>query len=280
MKLVLKMEKLQVIFLINTNSGGYLEKHYRAQCLACMRILMASFPNKEHPQQMQWNYKFFSETPGKSLPVNTGEFYEVRSELVRRFFSELLVLSKEAPTTGTTTEKGLLRQQNCWASCVYSALVATVHDFTWDAPEIKSPVRPRQKKKSRETANPRRNFIFLLSEGPHDCSEESSQTTPVALVGQVLPKPLLSQLCNKGIHVHWVHSGMGRGVAWLKEFAEAFQAVGGTMVPLSGCLSVLPKKLPLGLVSMAGVTYSSCSGGVRLLDGWAPVMADSSASGS
>ena len=255
---VMEEGKLQVVFLVNTrmpSDGSSLEQHHRAQCLACMHILMSRFSNRpSQHQQLQWNYKFFSsESPAKALRVSTAGFHEVRSELLELFFGELLAQLEEP-----SGQQKMPSQQNGWSRCVYNVLAAAVQDFIWDAPEIKSPVRPKvrqQGTKLRRAAtaknkSPYRNVIFVFSEGP-----SSENATPATLINQALPKALLSQLHLKGISIHWVHCGAGMDAPWAKEMSLGLREVGGTVVPLwallkpASPLNLIPRLLS-GLVSL------------------------------
>ena len=221
--------------------GRTVENHHRSQCLACTQVLLSWFPNKEHPNQIQWNCKFFSSaTPTSSLRVNTSQFQEPRSELIEKFFDELWTHLKACPSE---------EEENVdWARCVYGALAATVQDFIWDAPEIKSPVRPSKRRKSKDPScdsSLSRNVIFLFSEGPRNESGYSSpQDTYTALVNQVLPKPLLTHLQSKNIQVCWVytgdeaphtgapHTGGDRCGPSLEALTKAMESVGGMVIPL------------------------------------------------
>lgn len=263
-------EKVQVVFLVNTEApnGSSADQHCKTLCLACTRILMTRFPIKEHSQGLQWNYKFFStETPLRGV-VSTAEFFDVRSELLTHFFDELQLHLGDDNSDGPSRSV-VLRRQSSWAQSVYSALAASVQDFIWDAPEIKSPIRPRQqqqqqqqergrrgKTKSRLSANPPpsppRNIIFLFIDGPDSSSNTTSGSSgssgtgdvggdaPTAVVNQMLPKPLLSQLFLKGISVCWVYDDSKTGGCAFRprDFVAAFQEVGGRMVPISRILDL------------------------------------------
>jgi hypothetical protein len=231
------MEKLQVVFLVDTraaSSGSTLVQQDRAQCLACTRILVSN-----EALSPQWNYKLFRSDSLSSIPVNTIDFLEVRSELLEQFFNQLSVQKQK---------KKLLTQHTSWGRCVYNALATAVQDFTWDAPEIKSPVRPRtryQGARKRGTtiaapdSSPSRNIIFLFSEGPNYRTPDPSageDTDPTVLVNQVLPKPLLSQLRLKGIRIHWVLCGVETNTLWIRELSKSLREVGGAVVSLNALL--------------------------------------------
>lgn len=246
-------EKLQVVFLVDTKTPtmGSLEQRYRSQCLACTRVLLhlSKFPNREHPNILQWHYKLFSSrTPAKSLRLDTAQFHQVSSEILRKFFSELelSLSSKEVPDSSPLRE----RKDN-WGRCVYSALVTAVQDLVWDAPEIRTPVHPRSRHnrsrlKGRTRPSPlspptdRRNIIFLFSEGPIGRSEpgdgggggdsRTGSMDSVPLGTQVLPRAMQTQLHHKNISVYWVQSGVRRDIPSL---SNALKATGGGVIPIS-----------------------------------------------
>ena len=287
--------KTQVLLLVNTKppaNGSDVEQRQRAVCLACTRLLLTKFPaptssSSSPSERLQWSYKFFStEAPAGGAfhaGISRAEFQEVRSELLEKFYGEMLAhmtTAEEfaAAAAGPATAMGRVLRHS-WGRHVYSALAASVQDFLWDVPEIKSPVRPQRRNKklttvtrstaSLTTTTSSSNFIFLFSEGPTSSSvatgmEGSSlATAATTLAGQILPKPLLSQLQHKGIHVHWVwleepeEGGVVGGVAWKKAFAVALQAVGGMVLPINLVLDLESQTLFLPKL-MSGQVKKGC----------------------
>lgn len=241
---------IQVVFLVDTKISDVLffERHYRSLCLACTRILLflSEFPNKEYLSKLQWNYKLFSSTVTlQSVRASTSQFYETRSEFIEKFFSELSVNLKEKKS-----ESLLTQQKHCWSRSRYNALAATVEDFIWDAPEIKTPKSTRrQRRRSKgNTAEPSssRNIIILFTETP---SGKISHGNLVSLVNKMLPKALLTQFHHKKISLYWVYSGsVASGM--LETLNRALGSTGGNLVPMSCFLDPIPERSGSGLFSL------------------------------
>ena len=217
-------QKTQAVFLVDTNLSPSANFHwsFRSLCLVCTRILLflSQFPNKEHLGRVQWNYKFFnSQRHEKSVRTKTAQFYENRSELLQKFFEELQS-SLELARNGTSSSSNLPQPP---VKLVYSALAAAVQDFTWDAPEIMSPIRrlsPQSKKRVKKgrksdvkDAHITQNIIFICSTSPQSeekvhqflyGSDKESDVSMKMLHSELLPPALLLQLEGKGIAVHWV----------------------------------------------------------------------------
>ena len=226
-------QKTQAVFLVDTNPSLSANVHwsFRSLCLVCTRILLflSQFPNKEHLGRVQWNYKFFnSQRHEKSVRTKTAQFYENRSELLQKFFEELQS-SLEVAQNGTSSSSSWPQAQPP-VKLVYSALAASVQDFTWDAPEIMSPIR-HFSPQSRKKVNKRRkggvighttqNVIFICSTCPQSEEEVSqflygshkgSGVSMEILRSELLPPAVLLQLEGKGIAVHWVdmHRSLGQ----------------------------------------------------------------------
>lgn len=220
----MERQKTQAVFLVDTCSppAENLSRYCRSLCLVCTRILLflSQFPNKEHQGRVQWNYKFFnSRKPETSVRTQTAQFYENRSELLQKFFGQL--------------QSGLEHTQNQSSSLnlswpqppvklVYSALAAAVQDFTWDAPEITSPIRrpsalSKRAKRGRKSGvndnHTTKNVIFICSMCPRSKDElcnflcgsrKQSDDSMGMLRSELLPPALLLQLEERGITVHWV----------------------------------------------------------------------------
>ena len=242
-----ELEKQQVVLLLDTErpGTGSAEHQYRAQCVACTRLLLGlgGFPNREHPTNLQWSYKLFSSrTPAKLLKRGTAHFQKLHSEVLAEFFKDYkLSLNSQA------TKPPPVPGKDVWARHVYSVLAAAVQDFVWDAPEIKTPVhpRPRQRKSRRKQktnahappSSPHGNMIFLFSEGPGDCGGGGGCGSQVPLAAQVLPQAMMEQLRLKKISVFWVQSSLG---AVVKNMCEDFRGLdsmlrstGGGVVSIS-----------------------------------------------
>ncbi len=240
--------KIQVVFLVEIPPNNCLRQQ-RALCLACTRILLllAKFPNREHPSQLQWSYRLFSpKAPLKSSLVSTAQFYELHSDLLMKFFEDLTESSKEDSDKTRTLS-------HSWERCVYNALAATVQDFNWDAPEIRTPVRRtsqqktmklRERNSKQPSTNNDRNLIYIFTKGLGSISENDA-----SLVKKVLPKPLLSQLHQKRIGVNWVHSAAHLDSGTSSEaLVKALQTTGGTLRPISTFLT--PGRLHGGAVTV------------------------------
>ena len=259
--------KIQVVFLVETPSKKFLMQQ-RAICLACSRILLllGKFPNREHPHHLQWSYRLFSPAaPIKSSLLRTAQFYELHSDPLMKFFEDLSESSKEEVSGGS--------RPTSWRQCVYNALAATVQDFIWDAPDIRTPVRRQKRRRLQQRGKtPRepsdesscRNFIFLFSKdfsggGGEEAEPRTGKSSPVGFAKRVLPKPLLSQLNQKSITVNWVYSVDLETDSSLQDALQsALQATGGMLMPIStflepvgpceGWLSSLPAMPPASKV--------------------------------
>ena len=195
---------------------------------------LSQFPIREHLNRVLWNFKLFnSERAEKS--AKTWQFHENRSEHIERFF-QLLHESLEQSESGTvqSTHTRLKNTSQKPVRLMYNALAAVIQDFIWDAPEIKSPIRPRKRGRVVRTkaaatsssleakgSDRDKNLVIILSSCPaseqemrkfcyspsiiEDTSE--IQVTVATIVEQLLPPALLTQLSSKGIAVHWVHTG-------------------------------------------------------------------------
>ena len=234
-------KKVQVVFLVETPPKDCL-KQRRALYLACCRILLqlAQFPNREHPAHLQWSYKLLSpRAPLKSSLLSTAQFHELHSDLLTKFFEELC----ESSELETPVQSGSL---NTWARQLYNALAATVQDFIWDAPEIRTPVRRRSRQKrarpggkrhkppSTDEGSPCRNLIFLMSKTLDGGGDETGVKS-ATIVNQVLPKPLLSQLLQKSISLNWVYFKGARSLS--DTLMAALRPTGGMLMPISTFLS-------------------------------------------
>ena len=220
----MERQKTQAVFLVDTCSppAENLSRYCRSLCLVCTRILLflSQFPNKEHQGRVQWNYKFFnSQKPETSVRTQTAQFYENRSELLQKFFGQL-------QSSLEHTHNQLASLNLTWlhppVKLVYSALAAAVQDFTWDAPEITSPIRrpPAQSKRAKrgrmsnvKDNRTTKNVIFICSMCPRSKDElchflygshKQSDDSMVMLRSELLPPALLLQLEERGITVHWV----------------------------------------------------------------------------
>lgn len=190
--------KVQVVLLLDRES---LSTSYRAQCLACVRLLLLDFPNIEHPTQWSWKL-FSSRTPAKLMKRGTSEFQNLHSEVMAKFFYELDLNSQVTNSPQPP--------RDVWGRHVYSALAAAVQDFVWDAPEIKTPVhpRPRQRKSRRNQktnarappSSPHANRIFLFSEGPGDCDGGPLDGTSVCYIC-TLPLRIISMSSSDALGV-------------------------------------------------------------------------------
>ena len=234
-------DKVQVVFMVDTSlprSASSLEQHYRSLCLATVRMLLylSQFPSREHLNRVIWNYKLFnSERAEKS--TKTCQFHENRSEHIERFFQQLhesFEKSESATAQSNHTLGTLSQKPQKPVRLIYSVLADVVQDFIWDAPEIRSPIRPRKRRKIVRTkaaaassslnANESgcdKNMVIILSSCPESAQEirkfcygpliiEEAGEVPVTVatvVEQLLPPALLTQLSSKNIAVHWVHTG-------------------------------------------------------------------------
>jgi len=217
---------------------------------------LSQFPNKEHLGRVQWNYKFFnSQRHEKSVRTKTAQFYENRSELLQKFFEELQSSFKVAQN-GPSSSSGWPQAQPP-VKLVYSALAASVQDFTWDAPEIMSPIR-HFSPQSRKKVNKRRkggvighatqNVIFVCSTCPQSEEEvgqflygshKGSGVSMEILRSELLPPAVLLQLEGKGIAVHWVdmHQSLGQDSRGPFLMSNALKAACGTLIPMSTLVS-------------------------------------------
>ena len=220
----MERQKTQAVFLVDTCSppAENLSRYCRSLCLVCTRILLflSQFPNKEHQGRVQWNYKFFnSRKPEISVRTQTAQFYENRSELLQKFFGQL---QSSLEHTHNQSSSLSLSWPQPPVKLVYSALAAAVQDFTWDAPEITSPIRrpsalskraKRGRKSDVKDNRTTKNVIFICSMCPQSkdelChflygSQKQSDDSMVMLRSELLPPALLLQLEERGITVHWV----------------------------------------------------------------------------
>ena len=237
------------------------EQHYRSLCLACTRILLflSQFPNKEHLSRLKWNYKLFSSGNSiNSIQMKTSQFYETRSEVLEKFFNDLSVSMKGECNTNVNLPE---QEKQDWARSLYNALALTVQDFTWDAPEIATPVRHRtqrrktmSRKKSYKnyTLNgtipaPYKNMIFLFTghsgyesdlrvSAERKRSTEGTSSNISLLIGRILPRALLTHLHDKHVSVNWVYTGFMKNPN-LDVISKALGFTGGTLIPISVLLN-------------------------------------------
>lgn len=220
-------KKIKVVFLVELPKGT--SRQCRAICLACTRILMclSKFPKKEHQNQLQWGYKLFSpEAPMAPSLITTAQFYELHSENLMKLYEDLSKSREEGPSS---MKKG-------WERCVYNALAATVQEFIWDAPEIRTPIRSKSRqrriklsgKNSQLDDSLSKNLIFLFS----GLSDEVSKSASL-----VLPRPLMIQLCQKGISLNWVYTTNLGNTDLSGSLSQVLHTTGGSLVPISTFLA-------------------------------------------
>lgn len=240
----------QVLFLVDLGFLGQLKpqqlrkQHARAICLSCCRILLhlSDFPAKDKLGRVNWGYQFLhSDVRGIPLRSKVHRFQDVRSELLESFYKELEECTGEEVPPG---EAGSVPPPaiRAAANLIYNGLASAVQDCLWEAPELTSPVRPRMSSKlkgrhqrgrskigevSEEmiSSSSHNNLIFLFSWLPKNqtemevfCHQEGAQQEgmEVRLRGQLLPAPLITQLINKNIALHWVESR----ISWKREEEE------------------------------------------------------------
>ena len=175
------------------------------------------------------------------MGVTTAQFQELHSEVLENFFGVLLEGLKNG-TSVSESDKGMYSHD--WTSHVYNGLAATVQDFIWDAPEIKTPLRRLQHRNVAKSKRPlktpadpssHRNIIFIFSGG-----KQQQWSRVEGWANRILPQPLLDQLHEKRISVFWVDMGDGNDF-WANSLATSrvLESLGGTVVPISRFLSPL-----------------------------------------
>jgi len=101
------------------------------------------------------------------------------------------------------------------------ALRAVVHDYSWDRPDIMSPlklsrskcVQPDRKKFGKrcavESADMKQNFAFVIAECPRDAEDlDISVPDSSAVLRSLLPSDFRQQFADDlGIRLFWIHTG-------------------------------------------------------------------------
>ena len=242
----------QVLFLVDVGFLGQIEQqqlrkqHTRAVCLACCRILLhlSRFPAKDALGKVKWSYYLHSNVRGIALQSKVHPFQDVRSELLENFYKDLeeRVGEEARPEAGSFPTPA--NRAATAASLIYTSLASVVQDCLWEAPELSSPVRPRASSKPRggrqrgrnkreevfdkekTVSSSHSNLIFLFSWLPRSQAEvevfchqdemKQHKAVEVRLREQLLPTPLITQLINKDIALHWVESR----IDWQREGKE------------------------------------------------------------
>lgn len=213
------MDRFQVLFLIDVArreelSREVVKERTRSMCLACCRILLHLCPRPHERSKVKWAYQLFhSERQVFTHKRKTAQFVDFGSESLEGFYSTVLLAQDEI----SQSDRGHDGDKTPPIRIVYSILAAVVQDYPWDTPLIVSPIIYKVTRKPRSLSIGdslrQKNLVFIVSELPTNQSElvhfvggDVTSDSAFHHLGKLMPQPLVIQLQERGVAVHWLQT--------------------------------------------------------------------------
>ena len=180
--------------------------------------------NHVHDNRVEWDVSYFR---GKSRrfrdkprfrEFTLKHFESFETELETRFH----VLETAVENCGLQSESvhNLEDVESDVLSALKHALRTLVHDYSWDRPDIMSPVKLSRSKCSQsdqrkfhkrctvESTDMKRNFVFIIAECPHDAEDlDISVLNSSAVLRSFLPNDFHRQFTvDLGIRLFWINT--------------------------------------------------------------------------
>jgi len=178
--------------------------------------------------RMEWDVTYFRGTSRRFRDkprfreFTLKHFEAFETELETRF--QGLKAAIEDSVSQNESVRGLDEVESDVLDSLKHALRAVVHDYSWDRPDIMSPVklsrsRSTQSKKFRKTCtveseDVKRNFAFVVAECPQDAEDlDISVFDSSAVLRSFLPNDFRQQFVDRlGIRLFWVDIGAGEQI--------------------------------------------------------------------
>jgi hypothetical protein len=260
------MDTFKVVFLIDTSPLTDRKRgceSYRIFSLTIVRILLfLSYSFTKNKLKLKWSYKLYStRTPDEKrsrVGLKTDNFLDMNSSSIELCFAKLQNCMSNGKQGDSLPPSRVL----------FETLASVLYELPWDIPDIASPARRSSSrissiKKKRTRNRPaenlggssRSNFIFILSDCPHNsgdlatfsCNPNIDAVYDVKDVVKklFLPDDLLIQLTKFNIGLHWVDTNpwSPEEQDWrgLSLFSELLSAEGGSVFPLASL--ALPEEI-------------------------------------
>lgn len=208
----------QIIFLIDTNVDRCIKDNptslSNAVCLSCFRLLHFLSSESEkgaptkisklHHTKVKWSYKFFNSKNFVSK-IDNHRLYDLRLKYFEEFENEVLRRFESSVSDGKVS----MSNSNTKAGDnLHLALMQLLADFSWENPDISSPVKGRRHRKASKPS--KKNTVILFSRTPKTFPQLKEFGGKQVLdedifLDVILPGSLFQQFCEvTRISLNWV----------------------------------------------------------------------------